>query len=60
MPYLVNWLNNHKFAVYASAFFLIILPPIPLYFAAQQGAIVWIWVLMAVVVLGNLLVLSIR
>lgn len=60
MPYLVKWLNNHKFAVYMSVFFLVILPPIPLYFAAQQDAIVWIWILLAVVVLGNLLAISIR
>jgi hypothetical protein len=56
----VKWLNNHKFTVHMSAFFLMILPPIPLYFAAQQGAIVWSWVLLAIVVLGNLLAISIR
>ncbi len=60
MSNLVKWLNNHKFAVQVSAFFLMILPSIALYFAAQQGAIVIIWVLLAGVVLGNLLAISVR
>jgi len=60
MPYLVKWLNNHKFAVHLAAFILMILPPIALYFAAQQGATVWVWALLAVVCLGNLLAISIR
>ena len=60
MQNLVKWLNDHKFAVHLSAFILMILPPIALYFAAQEGATVWIWGLLAVVFLGNLLAISIR
>jgi len=39
------------------AFLLMILPPIPLYFAAQAGAAAWIWVFLGLFVLGNILAL---
>ena len=59
MQNLVKWLNNNKFAIHLAAFILMILPPIALYFAAQQGATVWIWALIAVVCFGNLLAVSV-
>jgi hypothetical protein len=54
------WLKNHPFKAHALAFLLIILPPIPLYAAARQGAFAWTWGLLGLVVLGNLLELCIR
>ena len=40
------------------AFLLMILPPILLFYAAQAGAVAWIWVLLSLVILGNVLALA--
>ena len=60
MRNIFGWLGLHKYESYLLAFFLMVLPPVPMYFAAQQGAIGWIWGLIGLVVLGNLLVLLIN
>ena len=39
------------------AFILMVMPAIPLYFAAQQDAIMLIWGLLTIVVSGNILAL---
>jgi hypothetical protein len=49
------WLRKHKFEAHLIAFLLMILPPIPLYLAAQEGAQSWIILLLVPVVMGNLL-----
>jgi hypothetical protein len=36
---------------------LMLIPPIPMYFAAQNGATVLIWFLIGIVIIGNLLVI---
>lgn len=49
------WLREHKFEAHLIAFLLMILPPIPMYFAAQEEAEIWIYILVIPFVLGNLL-----
>ncbi len=59
MPNIRKWLNNRKFQVYLLAFILMVGPPIPMYLVAQRGANGWIWFLLGIVVLGNLLAISV-
>lgn len=54
-----QFLHQRKYQVYLAAFFLMILPPVPLFFAARQGSTPWIWFLIGLIVLGNLLVVSV-
>jgi len=56
----LNWLSKHKFKFQLMAFALMVLPPIPMYLAAQRGAAGWIWFLLGFVAAGNLLVLLSR
>lgn len=56
----LNWLRTHKFEAHVIAFLLMIAPPIPMYLAARQGATAWIWPLLGLIVLGNLLVLVLK
>ena len=60
MPGIITWLRNHKFETHLAAVLLMAVPPLPLYFAAQQGAAGWIWALLSLVILGNVLVLLVR
>ena len=60
MTNILAWLRAHKFEAHTIAFLLMVIPPIPLYFAAQQGATGWIWILLIPFILGNLLVLVIK
>ncbi len=55
-------MNNKKktFRYHTLAFLLMMLPPIPLYFAAQVSAVGWIWALLGLVIAGNLLALVIK
>jgi VIT1/CCC1 family predicted Fe2+/Mn2+ transporter len=55
-----KWLTKNKFEVHLVAFLLMVLPPIPLYYAAQSGASGLIWALLALVICGNLLALLSR
>ncbi len=55
-----NWLQKHAFAVNLLAFLLMILPPLPMYFALQAGNVPWVYVLLALVILGNLLILGVQ
>ena len=52
-----SWLKEHSFGVYVAAFLLITLPAIGMYAAAWQDATGWIWILIGVVVAGNLVVI---
>jgi hypothetical protein len=53
----MKFFHKHRFTGYLLAFLLMLLPAVPLYLAAQNGSIVWISVLLALIVLGNLLAL---
>ena len=55
-----KWLSSHKFEAYAIAFLLMVIPPIPLYFAARAGSQPAMIGLLAVIVLGNILALLIH
>lgn len=55
-----KWLTKNKFEVHLVAFFLVILPSIPLYYAAQRGDSGLIWALLAFVICGNFLALITR
>lgn len=56
----LKWLRANKFNAHLIVFALLFVPPIPLYFAARYGAVGWIWALLGLVILGNLLVLFVR
>lgn len=60
MQNLIHWLSAHKFRAHLSAFILMILTPVALYFAAQSDALEWIWGLLAVVILANVLLIFVR
>jgi hypothetical protein len=54
-----NWierLSENKYKIYVLAFLMMVIPPLPMFYAAQQGAIVLIWILLGVIVLANILV----
>lgn len=55
----INWLNRRKFAVHLAAFLLISLSSLGLYFTAGQSWLAAIYVLIGLVVLGNLLAMSV-
>ena len=57
MPKFFYYLRNHKFESYTIAFSLMIIPPLPMYFAAQNGNIGLFYILLSAFILGNLLVL---
>ncbi len=50
-------LRENKFNLHLTALLLMLIPPIPLYLAAQNGATDWIWLLIGIVILGNLIVI---
>lgn len=52
-------LRKRKFELHLTALLLMLLPPIPMYFAAQNGAMTLIWILSGIVILGNLLAIVI-
>ena len=52
-------LKEHKLRLHLTALLMMLIPPIPMYFAAQAGAAGLVWFLIAIVVLGNLLVIFI-
>jgi hypothetical protein len=53
------WLGQHRFQAYLASFTLMIVPPLPLFFAARQDESAWIWLLIGLVVTGNLLAIAI-
>jgi len=53
-----HWLSRNKHIVHLIAFLLIVIPSAALYPVAQQEVVTWIWVLIFVIILGNILVVS--
>ena len=49
--------RRQTFKVHLVALLLMILPPVPLYYAAQRGDSGWLIALLGLVVVGNTLVL---
>jgi predicted ABC-type exoprotein transport system permease subunit len=60
MRKMIKWLRTNKYESYLLAFALMVLAPIPMYFAAQQAAYGWIWSLIGLIVIGNLIALVVR
>ncbi|NLG72419.1 MAG: hypothetical protein GX495_10305 [Chloroflexi bacterium] len=58
MSQILNWLSKNKTRVHLLAFLLTMLPSIPLYFAARSGSVGLVWVLIGLVILGNLLAVA--
>jgi hypothetical protein len=56
----LKWLSENKFRMHLLAFSVMILTPIPLYFAAQGQQTPWIWILVALFSAANLLVIAVR
>lgn len=50
-------LRENKFRLHLTALLLMLIPPIPMYFAAQGGMTVLVWFLVGIVLIGNLLVI---
>lgn len=57
---MINWLRAHKFESHLTAFILMVLTPIGLYFAANTDTIGLVWVLLGVFVLANLLAIFLK
>ena len=58
----VNWrgsLTKHKFQLYLVAFLMMVIPPVPMYFAIANGSTPLVYSLLLVIILANLLVLII-
>ncbi len=60
MDSLIKKLRAHKFETHLAAILLMAVPPVALYFAAERGAVGWIWFLISLVILGNLLALLVE
>lgn len=60
MKVFLDWLKSHKFSANLIAFLLMVLPCVPLYFAANAGAQLWMIVCLALISAGNLLAVLIR
>jgi membrane protein YqaA with SNARE-associated domain len=56
----MEWLRTHTYQVHLLGFFLMVFPPIGLYFSVQAGALALTWLLLGLVVLGNALVLFVK
>ena len=52
-------IKQHKFESYLIAFLIMIIPPVPAFYAALRGDISTVWALLFVIILGNMLVLLI-
>jgi hypothetical protein len=52
---ILEWLRRHKYPAHSLAFLAIVVSAIALYSAARAGATGWIWFLIGVIVLANLI-----
>ena len=57
---MLGWLQKRTNTVYMVSFLLMILSPIPMYFAIRGGQAGWAYFLLAVFILGNVLLLLVR
>jgi hypothetical protein len=56
----IPWLRQHSHMAHVIALSIMVISAAALYFAAPSGFRVWIWVLIGLFVLGNLLELAIK
>ena len=59
MKNLQEWISQHKYELYVLSFLLMLLPPAALYSAARGGSDAWIWTLLFLVGLGNILAIAV-
>jgi hypothetical protein len=57
---MIRWLQQRSNKVQLIAFLLMLLSPIPMYFAVQGGPVGWLYFLLGLFILGNVLVLLVR
>lgn len=50
-------LSENKFKLHLTALLMMLIPPIPMFWAAQNGAFGLIWLLLGIIILGNLIVI---
>lgn len=50
-------LKENKFKLHLAALLMMLVPPIPMYWAAQNGASSLIWLLLGIIIFGNLIVI---
>jgi hypothetical protein len=60
MDSLIPWLQKHSFQAHAIALGIMVSTAAAMYFAARLESTIWIWGLMGLFILGNLLELAIR
>ena len=53
-------LRDNKFKLHLTALLLMLIPPAAMYLAAENGATGWIWFLIGIVILGNLIVVIVQ
>lgn len=58
--HLLKWLRAHKPASYITALLLMTIPSAGLFVAANYGAMVWIWVGISFIILGNFIALLVK
>lgn len=54
----MEWLKKHKVETSLVALLLMILPPLPMVFYAQSGKMGWVWFLLGIIILGNVLAIA--
>lgn len=57
---MMRWLQTRSNTVQLISFLLMILSPIPMYFAVQSGQSGWLYFFLGLFILGNVLVLLVR
>ncbi len=56
----MNWIREHKFESHLTAFLLMVIPSIGLYFTTQISGSGLIWALIGIFVVGNILAMIIK
>ena len=57
MDNIIQNLKVNKFRLHLTALLMLLIPPIAMYWAAQNGANGLIWILLGIIILGNLIVI---
>ena len=57
MDNFIQNLKENKFKLHLPALLMMLIPPIAMYWAAQNGANALIWILLGIIILGNLIVI---
>lgn len=55
-----NWVKKHKFEAHTIAFLAMLLPAIPLYYAANSGSTIWIVIFLGIIMAANLFAVLVK